>query len=248
MNRISTSTAAFGLAAGLALAATPAAAAVDIAAAPQTGLELSPVFAASGDLFEEDTASNYRRDRRYRRYRRNRVDAGDIIAGAVILGGIAAIASAASNKNNRRDRYDNRRYRSNDYQRRNSSSNLDRAVNACMREISRDVRVDGVDSVSRAGDGWQVNGRLYDGKGFTCNVGRNGRVDRVDYAGGFSGAANGQGGSLGGSQWSDSAYANARQSAAGQGYTPPAPQQGQQPAYPGGPLPGDAAIDSDFGG
>ncbi|GAA4040705.1 hypothetical protein [Parerythrobacter jejuensis] len=184
--------------------------------------------------FEEDNGE-YRR--RYRRYRRNRVDAGDVIAGIAILGGIAAIASAAS-KNKRRDRYDDRRYNNRYNQRSYNSSNLDRAVNSCMREIERNVRVESVDNVGRSGNGWQVSGRLYDGNGFTCSVGQNGRIDNIQYGqqgSGYSGAAADD------RQWSDDAYAQARNNA---GVIEPRPAvpttpTGPQPAYPGGPVDGD---------
>ena len=58
---------------------------------------------------ESDTIAEHRRHRRHRHYRHRRggVDAGDVIAGVLILGGIAAIADAAS-KNNRRERRDER--------------------------------------------------------------------------------------------------------------------------------------------
>lgn len=57
------------------------------------------------------------RGRGWRRgWRRHRgVRAGDVLAGVAIIGGIAAIASAANN-NNRRDRYDRRRDRDRDWQ------------------------------------------------------------------------------------------------------------------------------------
>ena len=55
----------------------------------------------------------------WRGYRhRDRVDAGDVLAGVLIIGGIAAIASAASNSSRNRD-YRDDRYR-NDYRYRSS--------------------------------------------------------------------------------------------------------------------------------
>ncbi|MDC0887128.1 hypothetical protein OAS19_05000 [Altererythrobacter sp.] len=217
-----------------------ATAAISLLATPVAAAEL-PVsverstYAEPGYDTAADQADRYRRYR-HRRYR-NRVDAGDVIAGVAILGTIAAIASASSR--NKRDRYDNRRYPQRDPRRSYNSSNLDRAVSSCMREIERDVRVESVDNVGRAANGWQVSGRLYDGNNFTCNVGQNGRIDRIDYGQGsaFSGAASGGGDT----QWSDDAYAQARLNAGSLQPTPAVPTEpaGPQPAYPGGPIDGD---------
>lgn len=218
-------------AAAVAMLATPAAAA-ELPVSSQRSAYAAPAYDAG-----DDTAASHRR---YRGWHRNRVDAGDIITGIAIIGGIAAIANAANR--NKRDRYDDRRYRprSSSY----SGSAIDRAVNACMREVERDVRVEGVENVSRAGDGWQVSGRLYNGESFTCSVGRDGRIDNVDFgSAGFSGVA-----VPADAQWSDDSYAQARMRA---GMADPrqadaAMPTGPQPAYPGGPIDGD--IESDFGG
>ncbi len=137
------------------------------------------------------------------RGRRNHdVDAGDVITGILILGGIAAVASAASNGNNSRNR--NRTYEDRDYQRnrdyrenypreqqRNDSVDyrndtrpewqegrgIDSAVNACVADVERgSVRVDTVDQVSRDGQGWRIAGRTSSGGEFACAVGSDGRV------------------------------------------------------------------------
>lgn len=215
-----------------------ASAATSLIAMPVAAAEL-PVSVERSSYAEPgyDTASDHADGYRRYRHRRNRVDAGDVIAGVAILGTIAAIASASSR--NKRDRYDDRRYPQRDPRQSYNSSNLDRAVNSCMREIERDVRVQSVDNVGRSGDGWQVSGRLYDGNGFTCNVGRDGRIDGVDFGqgNGYSGAA----AQSGDRQWSDDAYAQARLSAGSPEPTPAVPTEptGPQPAYPGGPIDGD---------
>lgn len=248
------------LAAAAAFTATPASAAElpTSIAAPAAQFSSDPAF--NPFSIEADTAKHhrYRRYRgwgRHRGWRRHRrVDAGDVVAGVLILGGIAAIASAAS-KNNR-DRYRERdyRYRDRDYrdrdrnyrERRGDSRydggrGIDNAVSQCVSEIERDVRVDRVDSVDRAGDGWRVTGALYNGERFTCRIDNNGRIDGVDYgAGDFSGVAT-DGAAEG--QWTDARYTEARRA---QGLSGPAAAQ-PQPAYPGGPLPGED-IDSDLGG
>jgi len=191
---------------------------------------------------EADTAEHHRY-RRYHRYRRNRVDAGDVIAGVLVLGGIAAIASAAS-KNNRNDRYrdrdydrryENRRYDDRRNSRSTGSRGLDNAVSQCVSRIERDVRVDTVDGVDRTGEGWLVTGSLYNGEGFSCRINNSGRIDTIDY-GGYSGAS----APASDNQWSDADYYQARQSLKGD-------KPELQPAYPGGPLPGEE-IDGDLGG
>lgn len=182
-----------------------------------------------------------------RYHRRNRVDAGDVIAGVLILGSIAAVASAAS-KANRQTR------ESYPYPRRRGSSgytgdqNINSAVNNCMREIERDVRVDNVDSVYRSGNGWAVTGTIYNGDSFTCNVGSNGSIDSINYGQRSFSSQDNQSPVYQSqdNQWSDDRYAQAwndqiEQNQLGQGQAAPQPQQAyaNMPAYPGGPLPGD---------
>ena len=175
---------------------------------------------------------------------RRGVSAGDVLAGAVIIGGIAAIASAASNNRRERerdvvvverdrvrydDRYDDRRYEDRRYddrratsRRAGGASGLENAVDMCLAEIERDVRVDEVDNVQRTASGWAVTGSLFDGSAFLCTIGNDGRVDNIDY-GGFVGRADGAADSdgtfipprsapqrAGGEQWSDVRYLTAR--------------------------------------
>jgi hypothetical protein len=188
--------------ASLSMVAAPASAAqLPVTPAVQTQSVSADVFGsapANADAVWSDEAVTtdwfgYRGFGRYGRYRhRNRVDAGDVIAGVLIIGGIAAIASAASNNNNR-----NRRSRDVDYRRdrevrsddrrgnaRSSagSSGLDRAVSMCRNAIERDVRIDSVDGVTRTGSGWTVTGAIFNGTPFTCQIGPDGQIDRVDYA------------------------------------------------------------------
>jgi hypothetical protein len=100
------------------------------------------------------------------------IDAGDVIAGALIIGGIAAIATAASNGGNRYgrsyDRYDDngRRgygdrsdYRDNGY---GSRAAVDQCVRAAQRDASRYgwARVTDVSSIDRVRGGYEVRGRL----------------------------------------------------------------------------------------
>src|SRR3546814_11796492 len=93
--------------------------------------------------------------------------------------------------------------------------------------VERDVRVENIDSVDRTGDGWRVAGTLYNGEGFTCHIGPDGRIDTVDYAG-FA--------ARGDKQLGDDRYRAAWAKVDGQ-RDAEAPRGDAQPAYPGGPLP-----------
>lgn len=137
------------------------------------------------------------------------IDGGDVVAGLLIFGGIAAIAAAASSKSNKdrqaradssyrdddyrddRDyRGDDTRYvpraddRSDDY--RPSGSNwrsglsVDGAVDACVGAVEQGTRsIDSVEAVNRDGDGWRVSGRVRGGNDFSCSVDGQGRVRSV---------------------------------------------------------------------
>jgi hypothetical protein len=217
----------FRFASAAALAACTSMVAVPLAAA-----EL-PRFATPVGVFDADSVNA----QNHRRWRRDRVDAGDVIGGLLVIGTIAAVASAAS-KASRNDRYRDRDYRypNGDYRydyrnrpsdsRWNDSRGLDRAVDMCAREVERERRIETVDSVNRTGNGWDVSGRLRTGETFRCTIGNDGRIDGVDYGqgGGYRGVADDN-------EWSDDRYAAARsaQDAAG---TP-------APAYPGGPIEGE---------
>jgi len=148
---------------------------------------------------------------RYRdRDRGDGISAGEVIAGAVILGGIAAVI--ASSNNNDRDRYDDRDYRGgrNNY---NDGYNARTAVDQCVRAAERQAqRGSGVNAevyevvdIDRSRRGFEIQGRIavrndYRGRGwggdyrrnnrntgwdegrFTCDY-RNGRVTDIDFSG-----------------------------------------------------------------
>lgn len=133
-----------------------------------------------------------------RHYKHDRVDAGDIFAGVLIIGAIAAIASASSKaKKEQRQVEPEPRYPDNDYQRGNPGSygnddrpewregtGIDSAVNRCRDEVSRGTtRVDTVESVAREGDGWRVQGRATGGGAFSCTVDGDGRIRNVSIDG-----------------------------------------------------------------
>ena len=181
---------AAGLLAALSLAATP----VSAAELP-TDVSRSSLAAAGAWDSDGENANQYR----YRGYRRNRVDAGDIIGGIVVIGTIAAIASAASRASQDRRygdyRYRDYRYRDRPYDYRsyrgdnrynNDGRGIDRAVDMCVDRVERDARVDRVNSVERVAEGWRVTGSLYNGDGFSCRIGNNGRIEDIDYGRGFA--------------------------------------------------------------
>ena len=125
-------------------------------------------------------------------HHRDRVDAGDVIAGILIIGGIAAIASAASSK--KRDRRDDNRpdypgdrtsgYGNDNDQQWQQNVGVDSAVNRCTSEVSRGSnRGPSVESINRDGDGWRVQGRTGEGAEFSCSVDGNGRVRNVQVDG-----------------------------------------------------------------
>ncbi len=121
---------------------------------------------------------------------RDKIDAGDVIAGALIIGGIAAIASAASNDDGYRGgRYDDGRYEGgryeNDrgyrgrghgggynsgygeengaYDRGNGSRwAVEQCISAAKRQASRYgwARVTDVTSINRVRGGYEVRGRI----------------------------------------------------------------------------------------
>lgn len=148
---------------------------------------------------------------RHRRHH-DRIGAGEIFAGLLMIGGIAAIASAAS-KSRDRDAEDRRApYPGGPYDQQQDDApeygdapqpddtyrdreepgvapwrdlgGRDEAVDICADEIERgDRRIDTVDTVSREGEGYRVEGRMADGSTFACGVGEDGRIRRVAVGG-----------------------------------------------------------------
>jgi hypothetical protein len=255
MAHVSRIAAIAGLAAAASMAATPAAAA-DFSTLVKTNVS-API--ATPGVFDAE-AVNADGYRRYRGYRRHRVDAGDVLAGVLIIGGIAAIANAAS-KNNRDRRYrdadyrdNDRRYQDRDYRdRRNDprsdgARGINSAVNQCVSRIERDVRVDSVDGVDRTSEGWVVTGSIFNGDSFACNIDSDGQIDDISYGAGF--ASNNSVQPKQGNQHSDDRYAAAWGAAdRGEIRAPQAVARANtddvRPAYPGGPLPGEELSEDD---
>lgn len=251
-----------GMVAALSMISTPALAAEMPHGMVKQSAQGSAVFADfdfDTTTFDSATDISEWRGRGWRRgwRRHRRVDAGDVIAGVLIIGGIAAIADAAS-KNRKRDRRydrdyerrDDRRYDRRDYRRDrrdNGARGLEGAVDRCVNEIERDVRVDSVDGVDRTAQGWIVTGSLFNGSDFTCAIDNNGQIDAIEYGelsrNGIRGIS-APGSDNADGQWDDDRYIAARRAAPG--YQPSsygavgATDTDQRPAYPGGPLPGEA--------
>jgi hypothetical protein len=206
-------------------------------------------------------------DRRWRRHSRDHIRTGDAIAGIAILGAVVAIASAASNENRTTSRevyrdnpprqtWRNSDGRGND-QREPSwgQGSINSAVNLCVNQIERgDDRVGSVDNAARDGSGWRVDGALENGEAFRCRIDNEGRIRSIDLGDGYAAADV----PTGDAQWSDDAYLSARVAVRQQSAsTAPAgvdadlasQTDGQpQPAYPGGPLPGEDGYEDSLGG
>ncbi len=224
--------------AALAMTATP------VAAAPlPAGMQSQPVPGAVGWRESAGVQHQYRRWH----HRRDRdVDGGDIVAGVLIIGAIAAIASAVSKNNDRYERYPatdrlppepyRDRYRSGD--------GLGNAADMCVDEIARERRVENVDQVRRLASGWIVTGTTFEGQEFTCTIDQTGWIDAIEYGGEArsDGYADGydfaRDGAAVNRQYDDDRYAAERARLTRAGATDDALDE-PQPAYPGGPLPGD---------
>ncbi|MBA4164185.1 MAG: hypothetical protein C0510_06080 [Erythrobacter sp.] len=127
---------------------------------------------------------------------RDGISTGDVVAGALIIGGIAVLASAASKDRGDygyRDAYGYRDsdYRNNRYGHGNSRAAIQRCVAAVERDARRagyrSARVVDIRDVDRERRGWEVTGRLVvDGqRGYAYND-RNRYDDRrYDYGNGY---------------------------------------------------------------
>lgn len=160
----------------LAMPVVPAQAAVVRAAPIDRAPLVVPADAALGTALGIESAE-HRRWRRGWRHRRG-LDGGDLLAGALIIGGIAVIASAANN--------DRRRYRdlpppfpADD----DARFAMDRCGEAAALQAGRGARVERIDGVARDGNGWRVDGVVGSRDGFDpfiCGV-TNGRIDYVQF-------------------------------------------------------------------
>lgn len=122
------------------------------------------------------------------------IDAGDVITGILIVGGIAAVASAVSSRDRNRDQRrdaDDDDPREADYRTDRApggqyaaapswtESGIAGAVDRCTSEISGAADQSEVEAVTRAGEGWRVQGRTGEGRAFSCTVDGNGRIRNI---------------------------------------------------------------------
>ena len=246
-------------------AAVTSLAALAMAATPAAALDLpTPLGAPKVERQMDANGWGYGR-----RHRDRGIDTGDVVAGVLVLGAIAAIAS--SSRSNSRDRYEesyprrapaNAGYRD-DYRSPNSSdSGLDRAVDMCVDQVERGSdRVESVDNAARVADGWRVSGALAGGEGWRCWIDNDGRIRSVDLNDGYAGYEGSEAGYVSAAaegQLSDDTYARARAATRYAGadarYADTSRavdadlNSGPVPAYPGGPLPGDEGYEESIGG
>lgn len=136
---------------------------------------------------------------RHRHYHRGGSDAGEVLAGLLLIGGIVAIASAASNADERERRVDDRRYYpegdgyrpdqtpaggSDNRPEWREGNGIEGAVNRCAGAVSTGSReVESVDTVSREGQGWRIGGKTATGQPFTCSVDASGQISGVSVDG-----------------------------------------------------------------
>ncbi|MBU1548921.1 MAG: hypothetical protein KJ947_04990 [Alphaproteobacteria bacterium] len=161
----------------------------------KTNLTKAAIGAATAGAMLMSAAPAAARDR----YDRDGISAGEVIAGAVVLGGLAAILS--SGNNGRYDRYDNRydryddRYRGRyddprygygyDYNRYGNSRS---AVNQCVNAVESGSRrygstdVTQVTSIDRKRDGYKVKGRVVVRDGYGGRWGRGGYYDQGKFS------------------------------------------------------------------
>jgi hypothetical protein len=132
------------------------------------------------------------------------IGAGEVIAGALIIGGIAAVAAASKNKNDTYGYSHDRRYR-NTYRYGNNHrygrgyrSNPDQAVQRCASAAQRDasrygrgrVDVTQITGIKHRHDGFNIKGRIavhsrysgYDRGKFSCKI-RYGRIADLKVSG-----------------------------------------------------------------
>lgn len=183
---------------------------------------------ATGDF---DNAQ-YRRNR-YRRHRDDGVDAGDVLAGVLVLGGILAIADAVYGDDD--DRQPVR------YERQDS---IESAVANCRYEAGDGARVE---NVRRDGSGWTAEGVFAGGEAFFCRTDADGRVVEIDYADGYgSYGQSGQVGGYGDPTYGDTAYEDRQYDDAT--YYEARRRLGNAPVqdgYAAGPYPGGPVSDED---
>lgn len=240
------------------------------AAAPAPYRVASPAWSADPGTVYNNRHWHHRRDR-------GGIDAGEVVAGVLVIGAIAAIAGAASRDDDRRERLPRDPYPSDrgtwrgDYR---ASDGLARAADMCVAEVERERRGEDVEQVDRRASGWIVSGTTEGGGAFTCTIGNDGMIGGIDYRGGDvrpprddrydrgddddrydddrydddrysddryddDDRAGDDDDDRDDRQWDARRYAEERERLDRQAGRPPVVDDTAQPAYPGGPLPGE---------
>jgi hypothetical protein len=116
------------------------------------------------------------------------IDGDDVLAGVLILGGIAAISAIAGGNRNRQERYPEPEpfpedidyvppARTDTY----GAGGMAEAVDVCVAEVEAGRGpVGSVDRASRSGEGWYVAGELGEGTPFSCWIDGSGRVTDIE--------------------------------------------------------------------
>jgi hypothetical protein len=116
------------------------------------------------------------------------IDGDDILAGVLILGGIAAISAIANSGRNREpsqpepEQYpDDAGYQPEARDERYRSGGMAEAVEVCVSEVEAGRGpVGSVDRASRSGEGWYVAGELDGGTPYACWIDGAGRVTDIE--------------------------------------------------------------------
>ncbi|WP_338468131.1 hypothetical protein RXV95_06130 [Novosphingobium sp. ZN18A2] len=171
-------------------------------AAPIPAVPLHRAVSVDGAVWTPQSETVWHR-RWHRRgwHHRDGLDGGDVLAGILLIGGIAAIASAASKSDSNRaeDRYrdppppqpvapQEQGYAAPQPQAQPGPdmgagadmADLDRAADACVDAVAGRGDVDHVYTVDPSSDGFRVSGDFTTGAPFSCKVSA-GRVDSVFY-------------------------------------------------------------------
>jgi len=125
----------------------------------------------------------------HHRHHHDDIDTGDVVAGVVLLGAIAALAGAAhNNRASETYRYPppepepvpDAGYQVPGVNGQFGTLGIDRAVDLCVTQLELgNSRVASVDGANRAAEGWRVDGVLENGAGFSCTVGNDSRLSDV---------------------------------------------------------------------
>ena len=153
---------------------------------PAAALDLSGAAPAQYSDAAPSVTEDVSEHRRWRRHRhRDGIGVGDILTGVIIIGGIAAIAGAANDRNRRDERYRDYddRY---DYDRRDERRGLEHAAQMCADAAdARGYNVETVDEASRDAGGWSIAGRTENGTRWSCNIDNSGLVRDISAGGGY---------------------------------------------------------------